>query len=1017
MSVDRLEVSRSIRFGLHDLSARNGHHAFEELCRFLVAERIVSNVYPATGPVAAGGDGGRDFQSFETHLDGALGPSSGFAALASGEPVAFICTLQTGGLPTKIRRDLRKIAAGPSVRKVYALVSADVTASKAEELKLETREKYDISLEILDGQAIAELLAHHETFWIAARWLALPAEMAPDSPDQDQPEWYVTSVARWRDRDDGILTMGELMEVRAGLRRATFHRQARADIGLWLARMSAACTAEIPPAQRQRARYETAVGQLRGVGDLRPADGHVVAFFQELDASSDPWALMMDASVLLQYVVGAAVRGRTTISRNWIVECNARLRNAVSDRLRDRTLTSGQRAGLFDVLGHLRAHPDLTGVELPTEPQDRWEPLDHGHGDEFTYESAPTSLVLVDADGAIDAWRKVTRLAAKAPLVPIESLSQIVGLLAPVLVDRAGYHGLVEALDALVSEASGASAAAERSRDRALALLRQDRPLAALADLHDAKVRWWHGDTIRGSLLALLLLARIYRHLGLPLAARQQALVATVVAHSQDPDEHGDLVASGLMFAAHCDYGSGAWCSAVETYAAAMLAHAHLEEDPWNVERHEDLRAVDLHSGYLRASAILVSPALDAAVRELQRETGLDEVLQEIEELIETRTAEEWRDLVYEQLGVTPWNDVGPDRIIRWSALGIAWEVSAVNRYAHCRAAERFAAAAQVLCAELATEDLVLLPTRIRVRVQASGSAGKGPIRSKPGNDGSDWLVDLMPVPVNGREADFDAVNIELLAALTTVFFEASMAPRSAHEEVIKRCFARGLTHKIAAGQPYDNVASVVPPDRFAATGRESLVPPTEWRPSRTPAPGAALERRIDPGPGYSRDKALSFIRNRYARAREILTFTLPRLAIDPQFQQTYAELRNQGWRDWHLLLALVNARINFRNEGANLSLKDVQANLREQHQHASESSEEPPLPASWLTVERLSEMRKMAFLTGAPLWDLELHQETPDIDALVLLLEERYGYRNDDVPHDPIFGEPATSAAATSDA
>ncbi|HEY7951957.1 MAG TPA: hypothetical protein VID70_03155, partial [Solirubrobacteraceae bacterium] len=231
--MDRLELTRMIRFALQDLSARNGHHAFEELCRFLVAERIVSNVYPATGPVASGGDAGRDFQSFETHLASTLGPDGGFAALASGEPVAFACTTQTRSVPTKIRKDLRAIAAGPPVAKVYVLVTADVSAAKANELKREADEKHDIGLEILDGQAIAELLAHHDTFWIAARWLAMPSDMAPSPPMvSEEPEWYATSLERWREAERTPMTMGELMDVRAGLRRATSNRNARPDLGL-----------------------------------------------------------------------------------------------------------------------------------------------------------------------------------------------------------------------------------------------------------------------------------------------------------------------------------------------------------------------------------------------------------------------------------------------------------------------------------------------------------------------------------------------------------------------------------------------------------------------------------------------------------------------------------------------------------------------------------------------------------------------------------------------------------------
>ena len=58
-----------IRFQLEQLSVKNAHHEFEHLCRHLARTRLCSNILPATGPVAAAGDQGRDFESFRTYLE------------------------------------------------------------------------------------------------------------------------------------------------------------------------------------------------------------------------------------------------------------------------------------------------------------------------------------------------------------------------------------------------------------------------------------------------------------------------------------------------------------------------------------------------------------------------------------------------------------------------------------------------------------------------------------------------------------------------------------------------------------------------------------------------------------------------------------------------------------------------------------------------------------------------------------------------------------------------------------
>ena len=141
-----MALSRMIRFGLLDLSARNGHHGFEELCRALAVSRIASNVYPATGPVSAGGDQGRDFQTFASHIAKELGAHGGFAALVSDGPIAFLCTLQAERIPAKVRSDLTKIAAGePPVETVYAMLAADLPSAVSTKLKREAREQHGIS--------------------------------------------------------------------------------------------------------------------------------------------------------------------------------------------------------------------------------------------------------------------------------------------------------------------------------------------------------------------------------------------------------------------------------------------------------------------------------------------------------------------------------------------------------------------------------------------------------------------------------------------------------------------------------------------------------------------------------------------------------------------------------------------------------------------------------------------------------------------------------------------------------
>src|SRR5919112_3940241 len=87
-------IRSQIRFHLAELSARNEHHGFERLCSEVVRERICRNVVPATGPVSAGGDQGRDLETFKTYLEASPLRDSTFLGMASDGILVFACSTE-----------------------------------------------------------------------------------------------------------------------------------------------------------------------------------------------------------------------------------------------------------------------------------------------------------------------------------------------------------------------------------------------------------------------------------------------------------------------------------------------------------------------------------------------------------------------------------------------------------------------------------------------------------------------------------------------------------------------------------------------------------------------------------------------------------------------------------------------------------------------------------------------------------------------------------------------------------
>ncbi|MGW4123105.1 hypothetical protein [Nocardia sp. NPDC004711] len=121
------QSAKMIELALGALAGDNAHHSFEHACRWIAKKRLASNVLPATGPVSAGGDQGRDFETFHTYLTSELPFSIGFLALAVDDTVAFACTIQRDDLRAKFKHDIESICnQGTPVDRIYIFATANV---------------------------------------------------------------------------------------------------------------------------------------------------------------------------------------------------------------------------------------------------------------------------------------------------------------------------------------------------------------------------------------------------------------------------------------------------------------------------------------------------------------------------------------------------------------------------------------------------------------------------------------------------------------------------------------------------------------------------------------------------------------------------------------------------------------------------------------------------------------------------------------------------------------------------
>jgi hypothetical protein len=223
-----------IRLALGTLAADNAHHQFEHLSRHLAKRRIASNILPATGPVSAGGDQGRDFETFRTYLAEKLPFAIGFVALASSDVVVFACTIQKDKLRGKFEDDIKSICTqGTHVDRIYIFATASVTTALRHDLQ-EWAQEHRVAVEIVDEAALAEWLAEPDLYWIAQEYLP------------------------------------------------------RADLTGWLTLMTRLAERTPYPDARLRAIYEIAAARVQGAAELRPADPLIRRFIDEVQRTDDP---------------------------------------------------------------------------------------------------------------------------------------------------------------------------------------------------------------------------------------------------------------------------------------------------------------------------------------------------------------------------------------------------------------------------------------------------------------------------------------------------------------------------------------------------------------------------------------------------------------------------------------------------------------------------------------------------------------------------------------------------------
>ena len=971
------QLASHIRFQLEQLSGRNGHHEFEHLCRWLARKRICSNLLPATGPVSGSGDQGRDFETFRTYLNKSPIADSSFIGVVSDGPIAFACTLtKQKRIEAKIRSDIETIMdSGTPIISIHYFCTADVKVGLRHKLQGWAKQTHGVHLEIHDGQAISEDLTDQDIFWLAVQFLHIPAEIYPNLPSENTEEWYDKLLKSWRETKQSPDNYAEFSEIKRGIRHATFTEVARKDLPFWIQQMESLLSSTSNDALRRKATYEIAVASLRGLGSMIGYEDRLRTYFTEIPTLVEPSDLD-DAANLYTYCVGGYHHNAVQITPEDLRVWHASIVDKLESEL-ESTIRPGKRCFLLQTRGHLHLSTILEQPET------------------FTINKT------------MDSWLELASLVDRAPLFPLENfadrLTKFLELpgISGHLENHPDFSKLTQRLDELLATRHGAFVAAEKCRDRAMAFYKQGEILRAIKEIHKSKIQWFAKETLRGSLLAALFVSNCYQELGLVFAAKYYALAAAYIAvHNSD---HGvqSLIAGAINIAANCDYSIGAYCGFFDLTDVNLSALGFFSRDV-DIPENEISKSI-LHTCILRAILKRLNPDLIQLVDDrLKNWQGLEDyfvdLIPKAEEIWSQKSVPDIWTSLEEQVYGRPFSDLGQFRQIEFYALGITWRFRWENTYELTAIAEEIVAVVQIVLADIADTDLCLLRTTIEVEI---GFGIGNVLKEMPSNELAQWRLTL----ISNQKDDPDQMALQLA---TSLLRHASLLPDKQFLSRLEIAFREGLSHKAFFGQRYSVLyREFIAKERFESTNRVGFSSPESDRPFK-PVVRHQLSWHGDLVLSYSEEATKQVLKKRYENSVRPIRYTLKRLMKNQSFIEVMHSLREKGWLDWHILTAIsmivINYRVNKEMEAKadadqqlfDLRFQELALQLEPKNAISvpiSEFSEENLRILLWTTMP--STLRNLG---------LELHQITPDFEAISDFLGERYRYWQDDIDH-PSYG------------
>jgi hypothetical protein len=563
----------------------------------------------------------------------------------------------------------------------------------------------------------------------------------------------------------------------------------------------------------------------------------------------------------------------------------------------------------------------------------------------------------------------------------------------------------------LVQEREGDFSAAKRYTEKGWKHLHSTNPrgiLKALDFFHKAKDLYQNEATYEGFILAVMGISQLYSAIGMNLAAKYYSFSAIWFCFQKEDSHLYKRISDSYALLLHYDFKQGSWMSYLQVFENYITARNEFDPRKFDPETDELFRKTLAECAFILGLAPIISNQLKGFVEyeKVRMDQLYSDFLKESVEFIEKEQSSiGLNELIARKLENPPINDIGSKRTISWKAFGSEWNIEFENDFLTNSVGEEFASLIQIIQTEIALRevDFHLTKSRIKIIIELVENP-KGP-EQLPSNSEYHWKV-FLPVLNYKEPAEKNMHYVAITVAFQMMLNELSLLPVDDFQAGFHSLFKEGLGNRALTINAYQRAyRDLVSEDKFKESMRNKFESETlniEQHESET------LASKKNDSPLYNHNKAIENITGRYKNCLSVIHLTLERLKQSEQFITELSRLKDEGWLDWQIVLALYNNILDLKAKNllaqngktyANDKawLEDFQKTFHE-IRFKDETETYVEIPIKELIGENLELQLKQISTHVLKSFGLEDKSRFPNFNALKSFLNERFRFHEDEV-------------------